>query len=180
MSMRYLLPLAIFFALVIFLGVGLKLDPREVPSPLIGKPAPRFSLPQLGDAGKVISDEALKGRVSLLNVWASWCASCRQEHPLLLELARQNAVAIYGLNYKDQREDALAWLARLGNPYQTSAFDVDGRVGIEWGVYGVPETFLIDRQGIIRHKQTGPLTEAIIREKLLPLIEQLQRQGQAS
>ncbi len=178
--MRYLVPLAIFIVLVIFLGVGLKMDPREVPSPLIGKPAPRFSLPQVVDADQAISSEALKGQVSLLNVWASWCASCRQEHPLLLDLARRNVVAIYGLNYKDQREDALAWLAQFGNPYQTSAFDADGKIGIDWGVYGVPETFLIDRQGIIRYKQTGPLTEAIIQEKLLPLIEELQKQGQAS
>jgi cytochrome c biogenesis protein CcmG/thiol:disulfide interchange protein DsbE len=172
--MRYLIPLAVFVVMVIFLAIGLKLDPREVPSPFIGKPAPAFTLPQVADAGKTLSPADFKGQVALVNVWASWCVSCRQEHPVLLELARKNLVPIYGLNYKDAREDAQAWLKQFGNPYTASAFDADGRVGIDWGVYGVPETFVIDRDGIIRHKQTGPITPEILENTLLPLIRQLQ------
>lgn len=172
--MRYLLPLAVFLVLVIFLGIGLTLDPKEVPSPFIGKPAPAFALPQVADPAKTLSPVDLKGQVYLLNVWASWCVSCREEHPVLLELAKRQTVPIYGLNYKDEREDALAWLDRFGNPYAASAFDADGRVGIDWGVYGVPETFVVDKAGIIRHKQTGPLTREIVEQKLLPLIRQLQ------
>jgi cytochrome c biogenesis protein CcmG/thiol:disulfide interchange protein DsbE len=172
--MRYLIPLAVFAVMVIFLAIGLKLDPREVPSPFIGKPAPAFSLPQVADAGKTLSPADFKGQVALVNVWASWCVSCRQEHPVLLELARKNLVPIYGLNYKDEREGAQAWLKQFGNPYTASAFDADGRVGIDWGVYGVPETFVIDRGGIIRHKQTGPITPEILENTLLPLIRQLQ------
>jgi cytochrome c biogenesis protein CcmG/thiol:disulfide interchange protein DsbE len=172
--MRYLIPLAVFVVMVIFLAIGLTLDPREVPSPFIGKPAPAFTLPQVADAGKTLSPADFKGQVVLVNVWASWCVSCRQEHPVLLELARKNLVPIYGLNYKDAREDAQAWLNQFGNPYTASAFDADGRVGIDWGVYGVPETFVIDRDGIIRHKQTGPITPEILENTLLPLIRQLQ------
>lgn len=172
--MRYLLPLAVFLVLVVFLGIGLTLDPREVPSPFIGKPAPAFTLPQVADPAKTLSPEDLKGQVYLFNVWASWCVSCREEHPVLLELARRRVVTVYGLNYKDERADAEAWLERFGNPYAASAFDADGRVGIDWGVYGVPETFVVDRQGIIRYKQTGPLTQEIVENKLLPLIRQLQ------
>lgn len=172
--MRFLIPLAVFVVMVVFLAIGLTLDPREVPSPFIGKPAPAFTLPQVADAGKTLSPVDFKGQVALVNVWASWCVSCRQEHPVLLELARKNLVPIYGLNYKDEREDALAWLKQFGNPYSASAFDADGRTGIDWGVYGVPETFVIDREGIIRHKQTGPITPEILETKLLPLIRQLQ------
>jgi cytochrome c biogenesis protein CcmG/thiol:disulfide interchange protein DsbE len=172
--MRFLLPLAVFIVMVIFLGIGLTLDPREVPSPFIGKPAPAFTLPQVADASKTLSPADLKGQVYLLNVWASWCVSCREEHPVLVELSKTKAVPIYGLNYKDEREDALGWLQRFGNPYTASAFDADGRVGINWGVYGVPETFVVDKQGIIRHKQTGPITPEILETKLLPLIRQLQ------
>lgn len=172
--MRYLIPLAVFAVMVIFLAIGLKLDPREVPSPFIGKPAPAFTLPQVADAGKTLSPADFKGQVALVNVWASWCVSCRQEHPVLLELARKNLVPIYGLNYKDEREGALAWLKQFGDPYTASAFDADGRVGIDWGVYGVPETFVIDRNGIVRHKQTGPITPEILENTLLPLIRQLQ------
>ncbi|MGZ8219296.1 DsbE family thiol:disulfide interchange protein [Methylomagnum sp.] len=172
--MRFLIPLAVFLVMVIFLGIGLTLDPREVPSPFIGKPAPAFTLPQVADASKTIAPADLKGQVYLLNVWASWCVSCREEHPVLVELAKTKAVPIYGLNYKDEREDALGWLQRFGNPYTASAFDADGRVGINWGVYGVPETFVVDKQGIIRHKQTGPITPEVLETKLLPLIRQLQ------
>lgn len=172
--MRYLIPLAVFAVMVIFLGIGLTLNPREVPSPFIGKPAPMFALPQVADASKTLSTGDLKGQVSLVNVWASWCTSCREEHPVLLQLAKQNIVPIYGLNYKDERDNALAWLQRFGDPYTASAFDPEGKTGIDWGVYGVPETFVIDRDGIIRHKQTGPITPEILEKKLLPLIRQLQ------
>ncbi len=175
--MRFLIPLLLFVVMVAFLAVGLKLDPREVPSPLIGKPAPTFNLPQLGDPNQSFGDSNLRGQVSLLNVWASWCVSCRQEHPLLLKLAKQNILPIYGLNYKDEREAALDWLKRLGNPYTVSAFDAEGKVGIEWGVYGVPETFVIDKKGVIRHKHTGPITEEAWQKTLLPLITQLQQEG---
>jgi len=172
--MRYLIPLAVFAVMVIFLGIGLTLNPKEVPSPFIGKPAPMFALPQVADANKTLSSNDLKGQVSLVNVWASWCTSCREEHPVLLQLAKQNIVPIYGLNYKDERDNALAWLQRFGDPYTASAFDPEGKTGIDWGVYGVPETFVVDRDGIIRHKQTGPITPEILEKKLLPLIRQLQ------
>lgn len=169
--------LGLFLVLLVFLGVGLTLNPREVPSPLIGKPAPAFRLPTVADAAKSIGTEDLRNQVSLLNVWASWCVSCRQEHPLLVELSRKGSVPIYGLNYKDTRPEALRWLSALGNPYVTSAFDEDGRVGIEWGVYGVPETFVVDREGIIRYKHTGPVTPEAWEKTLLPLIQKLQTSG---
>ncbi len=178
--MRFVIPLIAFIVLVVFLGIGLKLDPREVPSPFIGKPTPAFNLPQLADPAKTFGNESLKGRVSLLNVWASWCVSCRQEHPLLIELSKEGIAPIYGLNYKDEREAGLGWLNRLGNPYTLSAFDADGKVGIEWGVYGVPETFVVDKQGIIRHKHTGPITEEAWQKTLLPLILKLQKEGSSS
>lgn len=172
--MRFLIPLGVFAVMVLFLGIGLTLNPREVPSPLIGKPAPAFQLSRVADAGQTLSPEDFKGQVALVNVWASWCVSCRQEHPVLLQLARQNVVPIYGLNYKDQREAAQGWLNQHGNPYIASAFDADGRVGINWGVYGVPETFVIDKAGLIRHKHTGPVTPESLEQELLPLIRQLQ------
>ncbi|PZN76910.1 MAG: DsbE family thiol:disulfide interchange protein [Candidatus Methylumidiphilus alinenensis] len=175
--MRFLIPLILFIVMVAFLAVGLKLDPREVPSPFIGKPTPAFNLPQLADPGKSFSNANLQGQVSLLNVWASWCVSCKQEHPFLLKLAKQNILPIYGLDYKDEREAGMEWLNRLGNPYTVSVFDADGKVGIEWGVYGVPETFVIDKQGVIRHKHTGPITEESWQKTLLPLIIQLQKEG---
>jgi len=170
---RYLLPLGIFVALAIFLGVGLKLNPREVPSPLVGKAAPVFNLPQLHDSNKTIAPENLRGKVWLLNVWASWCASCREEHPVLVELSKKNIVSIYGLNYKDKREDGLAWLREFGNPYVASAYDNAGQAGIDWGVYGVPETFIIDKAGVIRYKHIGPVTPKALEEKMLPLIKVL-------
>ena len=170
---RFLLPLVIFIILVLFLAVGLKLKPREVPSPLIGKTAPAFRLAQLHDASKTIGPEDLRGQVWLLNVWASWCVTCRQEHPLLVEMKRQNLVPIYGLNYKDKREDGLAWLKQFGDPYVLAAYDIEGRAGIDWGVYGVPETFLIDKAGIIRYKVIGAITPEIVQDKLIPLIKEL-------
>ncbi len=178
--MRFLIPLFLFIVMVAFLAVGLKLDPREVPSPFIGKPAPAFNLPQLSDFGKSISNMDLQGQVSLLNVWASWCVSCKQEHPFLMKLAKQNILPIYGLDYKDEREAGLGWLKHFGNPYTAIGFDADGKVGIEWGVYGVPETFVIDKKGVIRHKHTGPITEDSWQQTLLPLIIQLQKEGSPS
>ena len=170
---RYLIPLGIFVVLVLFLAVGLRLNPREVPSPLINKPAPRFMLPQLQEPERSLSLEDMRGKVWLLNVWASWCVACREEHPVLVELAKTGVVPIYGLNYKDQRSDALAWLTQFGNPYTLSIADVEGRVGIDYGVYGVPETFVIDKNGMIRYKQIGPVTPEALQSKILPLVREL-------
>lgn len=172
--MRFILPLVAFLVLSVFLYVGLNLNPREVPSPLIDKPAPAFTLPQLHEPNKQFSPSDMKGKVWLLNVWASWCVSCREEHPILVDLARQNVVPIYGLDYKDGREEALMWLKRGGDPYVLSVADSEGRIGIDYGVYGVPETYVIDKQGIIRYKQIGPITHEALREKILPLVAELQ------
>ena len=147
---RYLIPLAAFLVLTGFLMKGLWLDPHLVPSPLIDKPAPGFRLTQVADPAKVVTREDMLGKVWLLNVWSSWCVSCREEHPVLVDFSRTGIVPIYGLDYKDTREDALKWLDRLGNPYQASLFDPEGRTGIDYGVYGVPETYVIDRNGIMR------------------------------
>ena len=170
---RFLIPLAVFAVLVAFLGVGLTLNPREVPSPLINKPAPAFQLPQLHAPDKTFAQKDMLGKVWMLNVWASWCVACREEHPNLVELARSGAVPIYGLNYKDERADGIAWLARFGNPYQLSAYDRDGRIGIDYGVYGVPETYVIDKAGVIRYKRIGAVTPEILRDKILPLVKEL-------
>jgi cytochrome c biogenesis protein CcmG, thiol:disulfide interchange protein DsbE len=175
--LRYAVPLGIFFALVILLGVGLKLDPREVPSPLIDKPAPAFELPQLHDPSKAFSPKEMAGKVWMFNVWASWCVSCREEHPVLMEFSKQNIVPIYGLDYKDQRADGLKWLAQFGNPYHLSAFDADGRVGIDYGVYGVPETYVIDKRGVIRYKRIGVVTREILRDTIIPLVKELERES---
>jgi cytochrome c biogenesis protein CcmG, thiol:disulfide interchange protein DsbE len=173
--MRFILPLVVFLVLAGFLYVGLGLDPHEVPSPLIDKPAPAFTLPQLHDSTKNFSQSEMKGKVWLLNVWSSWCVSCKEEHPLLLSLAQQNIVPIYGLDYKDKKEDAEGWLAQAGNPYTLNVMDRDGRVGINYGVYGVPETYVIDKQGIIRYKQIGPVTNESLNQKILPMVAELQR-----
>ena len=172
---RFLWPLVIFFLLVGFFAAGLKLDPREVPSPLVGKPAPAFELPVLHQPDKRFVPADMRGQVWLLNVWASWCVSCRDEHPLLLELSKRRELLVLGLNYKDKGEDAIAWLKRFGDPYQLSVVDADGRIGIDYGVYGVPETYLIDADGVIRYKQIGPLTAEILETKLLPLARTLRR-----
>jgi cytochrome c biogenesis protein CcmG/thiol:disulfide interchange protein DsbE len=173
--LRWSLPLAVFAVIVAFLFVGLFRDPREVPSPLIGKPAPAFSLPKLHEPGQTLTTADMRGQVWLLNVWASWCVSCRVEHPLLVELAKANLVPVIGLNYKDKRDDGLAWLAERGDPYKASIVDADGRVGIDFGVYGVPETFVIDKAGVIRYKQIGPITAEALNDKILPLVRELQR-----
>ncbi len=174
MKVRFLIPLVLFLLLIGLFVAGLKLDPSVVPSPLIDKPVPQFSLPELHDQEKIVdSAELTKHQVSLFNIWASWCVACRQEHPFLMELARAGEVPIYGLNYKDKRPDAIGWLKRLGNPYIASAFDEKGRVGLDWGVYGVPETFVVDSKGIIRYKQIGPLTKQAWQETILPLIDKI-------
>ncbi|HRP29523.1 MAG TPA: DsbE family thiol:disulfide interchange protein [Burkholderiaceae bacterium] len=170
---KYLAPLALFVILLGFLAVGLNLNPREVPSPLIGKPAPAFDLPRLDDPSQRITRQDLAGKVWILNVWASWCVACHEEHPVLVEFARRRLVPIYGLNYKDERGNAIEWLSRLGNPYEASLSDTDGRVGINFGVYGVPETFVIDKQGVIRLKQIGPVTPEVLRDRIEPLIREL-------
>ena len=170
---RYLVPMGILLVLLYFLRAGLTLNPKEVPSPLIGKPAPAFSLPRLDQPELRISRDDMRGQVWMLNVWASWCVACRQEHPLLVQYAKQAKVPIYGLNYKDERAAGMKWLADFGNPYTVSISDRDGRVGIDFGVYGVPETFVIDREGVIRYKQIGPLTPEVLRDTIEPLIKQL-------
>ncbi|HTP97626.1 MAG TPA: DsbE family thiol:disulfide interchange protein [Burkholderiales bacterium] len=177
MSKKLLIPLVVFVVLTGFLFVGLFRDPREVPSPLVGKPAPAFTLVRLHEPDKKLGTADLKGQVWLLNVWASWCVSCREEHPVLLALAKGGAVPVYGLNYKDQRNDGIAWLDKMGNPYRLSAFDADGRVGIDYGVYGVPETYLIDKHGVIRLKRIGILTPDYLEQKLLPLVDALKRES---
>lgn len=174
--LKYLLPLGLFAGLLLLLGIGLTLNPREVPSPLIGQSAPRFLLPNLNDPSQTVSNEIFQGKVSLLNVWASWCAACRQEHPLLMELARRGEARFVGLNYKDTQLAALSVLQQFGNPYQVTAFDADGKVAIDWGVYGVPETFVIDKHGIIRYKHIGSITPEDWEQKLAPLIRYLEKQ----
>ena len=173
---KYLLPIALFFVLIGFLFVGLHRDPSEVPSPLIGRPVPKFSLPMLSDT-TTFSEQVFLDKVSLLNVWATWCFACYQEHPVLNELASKNVVSIYGLNYKDDAVSAKQYLQDHGNPYTANAFDANGRVGIEWGVYGAPETFVIDTQGIIRYKHIGPLTPQDIHDWVMPLIQQLRNEA---
>jgi cytochrome c biogenesis protein CcmG/thiol:disulfide interchange protein DsbE len=172
-ALKFLVPLVIFVAIGIFLAIGLTLDPREVPSPLIGKPVPEFTLPPVQGRAEGLSDKDLIGEVSLVNVFASWCTACRDEHPLFMQLYQDNIVPIHGLNYKDRPQDAAAWLNALGDPYTRTGADIDGRVGIDWGVYGVPETFVIDRHGRIAYKHIGAINGRVLKETLLPLIEKL-------
>lgn len=169
------IPLALFIALVAFLLIGLQRDPHEVPSPLINRPAPAFQLPQLQEQAKTFTAQEMRGKVWLLNVWATWCVACRDEHPLLIEYAKSGAVPIYGLNYKDDRAAALQLLKEEGNPYVLNAFDADGRVAIDYGVYGAPESYLIDRDGIIRFKWIGPITPDVWQGKILPLASRLNK-----
>ena len=171
---RFILPFVIFMIVAAFLFVGLGLNPRELPSPLIDKPAPEFTLPQLYAQDKQLSLQDMKGKVWLLNVWASWCTACEQEHPLFMDLSRRNIVPIYGMDYKDKSEDGKAWLRRHGNPYTLIVSDAEGRVGIDYCVYGVPETFLIDKQGIIRYKHIGVVKKSDLDEKILPMVKELQ------
>lgn len=172
---RFMWPLVGFVVLIVFFGVGLTLKPSEVPSPLVNKPAPAFELTRLATPEQTFTPSTMQGKVWLLNVWASWCAACLQEHPILLDLARSGEVDIVGLNYKDNQDDALEWLKRHGNPYVLSVADSQGRVGIDYGVYGVPETFVIDAAGVIRFKYIGPVTAETVRSHLLPLIKELRQ-----
>lgn len=182
MRARYLLPIAVFLVMVTVFGLVLYQisqgrDIREVPSPLIGKAAPEFEIPLLLEPQQTFSSEQLKGRVSLVNVWASWCVSCRYEHDLLVRISRNTDIPIIGINYKDERMDALQWLRDRGNPYEASIFDYDGHVAIDWGVYGTPETFIVDQQGVIRYKHTGPITMEKLRDEIMPLVNRLRKAG---
>lgn len=169
-------PLAVFLIIAVFLGIGLTLNPREVPSPLIDKPVPEFRLAPVKGRTLGLATEDLKGEVSVVNVFASWCTACRDEHPLWMTLARERALPIHGLNYKDKPDDAVRWLDELGDPYTRTGADLKGRVGIDWGVYGVPETYVIDRQGRIRHKIIGAINRKIVDERLMPLVRRLQNE----
>jgi cytochrome c biogenesis protein CcmG/thiol:disulfide interchange protein DsbE len=171
---KTLIPLAVFIVLVIFLAVGLKRDPKEIPSPLINKAAPAFVAQRLDTAAPFSSKDML-GKVWMLNVWASWCVACREEHPILKEYAKTRTLPVIGLDYKDGLAEGRAFLASFGDPYDFSVVDPDGRIGIDFGVYGVPETFLIDKAGVIRYKQIGPITAQVLRETLLPMIAELQK-----
>jgi len=171
--LKYLTPLALFTVMAVFLALGLNLNPRDIPSPLIDQPAPNFSLPVLSNASQTLNKDKMLGEVWLLNVWASWCVSCRSEHPVFNQLARKKLVKIVGLNYKDEPAAAKQWLAQLGNPYNVSMMDQEGRTGIDYGVYGVPETFVVDKKGIIRYKHTGPVSWQDVEKILIPLINQL-------
>ncbi len=170
---RALIPLGIFIALAALLFYGLRLDPREIPSPLIGKPAPVFSLESLKDPGRTLTRDDLLGKVTLVNVWASWCPSCREEHAELLRIAKENDVRLVGLNWKDTRPEALQMLQQFGDPYSAILYDPDNKAGIDWGVYGAPETFVLDAQGIIRHKHVGPVDQRVWEDEILPLVRQL-------
>ena len=169
------IPLGIFAVLVIFLGIGLTRDPHEIPSPLIGKPAPDFSAPVLDNPALQLTKQDMLGKVWLLNTWASWCVACRDEHPLLVEFSKSKPLPIIGLDYKDKDDAGKMWLARFGNPFDVSIADREGRIGIDFGVYGVPESFLIDKTGVIRYKQIGPFTTEVLQNKLLPMIRELQK-----
>jgi cytochrome c biogenesis protein CcmG/thiol:disulfide interchange protein DsbE len=173
--LKFSVPLLFFVVLVGFLGRGLMQDPHAVPSPLINKAAPEFTLPDLRVPGKVVASHDMLGQVWLLNVWGSWCVSCREEHRVLVALAKSGAVPIVGLNWRDQKTDALAWLDQFGDPYLASATDTTGTTAIDFGVYGAPETFVIDRRGTIRDKVIGPLTPDVLRNEVLPLVEKLRQ-----
>ncbi len=170
---KFLIPIVLFALLGLLLAYGLRLDPKKIPSPLVNKPLPAFSLPTLDDPKRIVAKDDLKGQPVLINVWASWCSACRDEHPLLVDLSRSGAVRIIGLNYKDQPGDARGVLARDGNPYSMVLVDADGRTGIDWGVYGVPETFVVDRDGVIRYKHVGPITPDALRDTILPKLREL-------
>jgi cytochrome c biogenesis protein CcmG/thiol:disulfide interchange protein DsbE len=172
---KALIPLGIFSVLVVFLAIGLTRDPREIPSPFIGKPAPDFSAPRLHSPSERFSNKDMLGKVWLLNTWASWCVACRVEHPVLIEFAKTKTLPIIGLNYKDKDEDGLKWLERFGDPYTLSVSDKDGRIGIDYGVYGVPESFLIDKSGVIRYKHIGPISDDSLRDTILPIVRELQK-----
>ncbi len=168
--MRFAIPLVVMVILIVMFAFGLQNDPSELPSPFINKPAPEFALPSLTEPERTVGSADYADRFALVNVWATWCVGCRQEHQFLLDLAATGAIPIYGINWKDNRADALAWLERLGDPYVFSAFDQDGRVAIDWGVYGAPETFLLGPDGIVLHKHLGPLDQATWQRDFVPLL----------
>ena len=170
---RYFLPLIAALILIPIMILGLRSDPSELPSQYIGKPAPEFNLPTLRDPDKNISTADLQGQISLVNIWATWCAGCRAEHPFLMQLSREKTVPIYAINWRDNREDALQWLGQLGDPYVASGFDGDGRVGIDWGAYGAPETFLLNEKGHVIYRLTGPLSRAMWNQEFVPRIAEL-------
>lgn len=172
--MRFMLPLAVFLGLAVMLGLGLQRDPRALESALLDQPVPIFDLPLLDDQGARLTPQTLRGKVWLLNVWASWCAPCRQELPILMEMSRKDQIAIYGLNYKDQSSKAQALLRVAGNPYVASAVDADGRVGMDFGIHAVPETFVIDAQGRVRYRHLGPVTQQVWEEKIMPVVRAVQ------
>ncbi len=171
--MRFLLPLGVFVLLVILLAIGLTMDPKKVPSPLIGKVAPAFDLPLLHNESLTFSPDKYKGQVWVLSVWASWCVSCRAEHKVITKLADMELADIVGLNYKDQPQDGRRWLQQFGDPYTFSVIDQDGRAGIDWGVYGVPETFVIGKDGLVKYKHIGPVTDNSLRDEVVPMIKSL-------
>ncbi|MDH5631880.1 MAG: DsbE family thiol:disulfide interchange protein [Gammaproteobacteria bacterium] len=173
---KFLIPIIAFVAIGVLLYIGLSLNPRHIPSPLIGKPLGEFSLPTVHDESKMLGKKDLLGRVYLLNVWASWCVACRQEHPLLMEVQRQNLVPIIGVDNKDERADALAFLQQMGNPYEQSVADRNGRFSIDLGVYGVPESFVIDKNGMIRYKHIGPIDQQSLFQTILPLVHKLRQE----
>lgn len=175
MRARYLIPFGLFAAIALFLGIGLTLDADEVPSPLIGKPMPAFELATVNGTGDTVAPKDFEGQVWLLNVWATWCAACRQEHPVLMRAARGDGLTIVGLDYKDERDAAIRWLERRGDPYAVSAYDPEGRVGLDLGVYGVPETYVIDAEGVIRYKHIGPVSTEVLETEILPLVRELRR-----
>lgn len=175
--MRFAIPLLVFVLIAGFLYAGLSRDPKYVPSPLIDKAAPEFNLPTLHDAASDFSPSQMQGKVWLFNIWATWCASCRVEHPLLVQLARGGEIEIVGLNYKDENDKAIEWLRTLGDPYTVTAVDKDGRVGIDWGFYGAPETFVIDKKGLVRYKHVGPVSPADLNETILPLVAELRAES---
>jgi cytochrome c biogenesis protein CcmG/thiol:disulfide interchange protein DsbE len=169
--MRFAVPIIVFLLLVVVFSFGLFNDPRELPSPFLGEQAPTFEVASLKEPERLVGSAEYAGQMALVNVWATWCVGCRQEHEFLMQLAASDAIPIYGINWRDRRDEALSWLQQLGDPYVFSAFDEDGRVGIDWGVYGAPETFLISPDGIVLHKHLGPLNPSIWEEDFVPLIE---------
>jgi cytochrome c biogenesis protein CcmG/thiol:disulfide interchange protein DsbE len=169
--MRFAVPIIVFLLLVVVFSFGLFNDPRELPSPFLGEQAPGFEVASLTEPERLVGSADYAGQMALVNVWATWCVGCRQEHDFLMQLAASNTIPIYGINWRDGRPEALSWLEQLGDPYVFSAFDEDGRVGIDWGVYGAPETFLISPDGIVLHKHLGPLNPSIWEQDFVPLIE---------